>query len=172
MIKRCFFLLLSMAFLFKFVAVHAQDMDYRFQTVFIYNFTKYMQWKNTPDNSFTIGVIGQSPIKQELLKMAATKKVGNKRIVVKTFKNARDIQPCQMVYVPRQASSQINAVLAKAQSLNSLVVTEAPGLAKKGSNINFIKESGRWKFELNRSTTKAAGIRVSSQLERLAEVVN
>lgn len=151
----------------------AQEMDYRFQTVFIYNFTKYLQWSQTGnDAEFVIGVVGESPIKQELLKMAASRKVGEKRIVIKSFANAGDIKPCHIVYLPDNASNQLVPVMTKAQAINALVVTETPGLGVKGSNINFIKDSGNWKFELNRTTTKAAGIKISAQLEKLAILVD
>lgn len=153
-------------------ALRAQSLDYRFQTVFIYNFTKYLQWNQNIGSSFKIGVIGESEITPELMKMAATRKVGDKSIVVKVYGDVGQIDDCQIIYVPKGQSGKIGEVMSKAQSQGSLVVTETPGLAQKGSNINFVKQGGKWVFELNRTTTKAVGIKVSSQLEKLAILVN
>ena len=58
--------------------VKAQELDYRAQSLFIYKFTRYVYWPaERTEGSFRIGVMGDSPIVEELEIMASLKKAGN-----------------------------------------------------------------------------------------------
>src|SRR4028119_2478204 len=60
--------------------------DYKYHSVFIYNFIKYIQWPSSAQSGdFVIGVLGSSGIIPELEKMASTKTVGSQKIVVRRF---------------------------------------------------------------------------------------
>ncbi|HEY3405553.1 MAG TPA: YfiR family protein [Ohtaekwangia sp.] len=165
--KRLFFLL---AFLFTFSAGFSQT--HKFQSVFIYSFTRYIQWPdayNTGD--FEILVIGDSPILDELKVMAQAKKVGDRAIKVTKIASPAEIRKCNIVYLPANKSSQIDAVLAKVNTQSILVVTEEPGLGAKGSNINFIVKDGKLAFELNQAAMTKQGFKVSNELSRLAIMI-
>jgi hypothetical protein len=48
------------------------------------------------------------------------------------------------------------------------VVTEEPGLAAKGSNINFIAKDGKPAIELNQASMNRQSLKTSNELTRLA----
>jgi hypothetical protein len=148
--------------------VHAQQ-DYRFHSVFMYNFTKYIQWPTSVQTGdFIIGVLGNSPILPELEKMAENKTVGNQKIVIKKFKSVSDISSCQMLFIPSADSRDFESALEKLKGKPTLVLTEKNGLGQKGSGINFVLLDGKWRFELNENATQNAGLKVSKELSRLA----
>lgn len=152
--------------------VYAQGSDYKFHTVFIYNFTKYIKWPASSQNGdFVIGILGNSPIIPELERMANVKKVGNQNIVVKKFNNAASISNCQILFIPSVESNSLKDVKNVLKNKPTLVITERVGMAQKGSAINFVLQGGRWRFELNKATTDAAGLKVADQLSRLAILV-
>ncbi len=145
----------------------AQTADYKFHSVFIYNFTKYIQWPPSQQaGDFVIAVVGNSPVYDELDKITANKMVGGQKIVVKKYKSAGDIQACQILFVPGGASFE--AAYEKMKGKPVLTVTEKPGLGQRGSGINFILQDNKWKFELNESATQQAGLKVSKELAKLA----
>lgn len=149
--------------------VQAQTSDYRFHSVFMYNFTKYIQWPAAAQTGdFVIGVIGNSSIIAELEKMATNKTVGQQKIVVKKFKNVADISDCQMLFIPSADNVDFEAALAKLSGKSTLILTDKNGLGRKGSGINFVLVNGKWKFELNKDATQNAGLKVSQELSRLA----
>jgi hypothetical protein len=148
--------------------VHAQQ-DYRFHSVFMYNFTKYIQWpSSTQSGDFVIGVLGSSPILGELEKMAENKTVGAQKIVIKKFKSVGEISACQMLFIPSADSRDFDSALEKVKGKPTLILTEKNGLGQKGSGINFVLVDGKWKFELNENATQDAGLKVSKELSRLA----
>ena len=103
--------------------------------------------------------------------MASNKKVNGHAIVIKEFKNSSQAQGCHILYVSEGASNQISTVLANTAQNPVLIVSDKPGLAKKGAVINFIEQDGKIKFELNQKMAEARGLKVSGSLTSLAILV-
>lgn len=145
----------------------------KLQSVFIYNFTKYIDWPAAyKTGPFIIGVIGESPIIIELSSMASTKTAGSQKIVIKKFNTVSEITKSHIIFIPQGKSSQLSSVLTQTKSHSTLIITEQEGLAQKGSCINFIIKDNKQKFELNKSNVINRGLQINSALERLAIVVN
>lgn len=162
-------LIAAVLFLASFAA-NAQD--YKYHPSFIYNFTKYIQWPaNYQSGDFVIAVLGESPIIQELEKMAENKSVGTQKFIIKKYKSASDIDKCHMLFIPVSKSKDLTQVLEKLEGQPTLIVTEKPGLATQGSGINFVMLEGKWKFELNKSATDKSNLKVSSDLAKFAILI-
>lgn len=147
---------------------NAQVSTAKMEAVYIYNFTKYINWSG-PGNEFIIGVIGTSPMLDELKQSLAGKMVGNKRIVVKSV-SVQDAGRCQMAYIPGTSSDKLPSVLKSTTGKNVLVVTQED-LAAKGAGISFFTQSGKLKFKLNQSALKNAGLQASNNLLSFATVL-
>lgn len=161
---RFFFTVLACVLLTK---GFSQTADYKFHSVFIYNFTKYIQWPAAQQSGdFVIAVVGNSPVFDELSKITVNKAVGSQKIVVKKYASPGDLDNCQIVFVP--GTGNFEAVQEKLKGKAVLVITEKPGMARKGSGINFVMKDNKWKFELNEAMTQHAGLKVSKELAKLA----
>jgi hypothetical protein len=160
-------LLLTVAFTSGFSQSH------KYQSVFIYSFTRYVQWPESYNQGdFEIMVLGDSPILDELKAMAASKKVqGDRQIKVTRISNANEIRKCNILYVPASRSDQLEGVLAKVNNQSILVITEEAGLGVRGSDINFIMKDGKLAFELNQAAVNRKNLKVSIELTRLALVI-
>lgn len=152
--------------------VQAQKVDYKYHTVFIYNFTKYVKWPEASvGNDFVIGVLGNSDITEALEKMSQSKNVNGKSIVVKTFNTTEEIKGCQIVFVPETKSNDLSSLRQQLSGQATLIISEKPGMAKKGSMINFIINNGRWNFELNQASVDLHQLKVSSELSKFAHKI-
>ncbi len=163
-------LLLSVAIIFASYSSQAQI--YNYYQIFMYNFAKYIQWPaEKQSGDFVIGVLGKSPLVSNLENMAATKKVGSQDIRVVVFESIDQVSNCHMLFIPSGKSSELNGVRAKLQNSATLLITENEGLARKGSNINFIVVDGKLRFELNKDETERANLKVSGDLTKLAILI-
>ncbi len=163
-------IILLVIFLLLIPAVNAQSE--KLQTVFIYNFTKHIEWP--PDYSsgdFVIGVLGNSAIIQEMENLAESRKIGNQKIVVKKYRTIDDIGLCNIIFIPKNKSGEIGNVLSKVKKYSTLIITEKEGLTAAGAAINFVVKNNKQKFELKKSNATKYGLKVSSDLERLAIIV-
>ena len=153
-------------------AAQAQQVDYKFHTVFIYNFTKYIKWPDTSvGNEFVIAVYGNSEITGHLQKMAATKSVNGKPIVVKVFNSSAEVAECHMLFLPESKSKELSALRTKLATKPTLIISEKDGLGKEGSDINFIVNNGRWNFEINQASADMHQLKISGELTKFAHKI-
>lgn len=150
----------------------AAAQNYKMHSVFIYSFTRYVQWPDAYNQGdFEILIIGDSPIVEELKAMAQAKKVGDRAIKITKIKSPSEIRKCNILFVPTSKSGDIAEIMDKINSQSILVVTEEPGLGQKGSDINFIVKDGKLAFELNQASVNKQGLKVSNELSRLAILI-
>ncbi|MGE0562076.1 MAG: YfiR family protein [Flavobacteriales bacterium] len=148
------------------------DTNAKIKAVFIYNFTKYIEWPQSyKEGEFTIGIIGETSLYSELIKMTETKKVANQTLEVKKFTSPAEVTKCHILYVSKDKSQSLTDIIKKVKNNSTLLVTEESGLVDKGSGINFIIKDNRQKFELNKSNVEKYKLKVSSNLEALAFTV-
>ena len=120
---------------------------YKVYSGFVNHFTKYVQWPaDSKSGDFIIAVVGNSPISAELMALNG-KMVGAQKIVIKTFPNAGAVSSSHIIFVAE--GGDISAVSKKAKEYNALVVSEVPGGTTKGSDVNFVEEAGKIRFELS-----------------------
>lgn len=171
--KKYQFVILIAALLFVGTGMaKAQQVDYKYHTVFMYNFTKYIKWPEASiDNEFVIGVLGNSGITEHLQKMAQSKSVNGKPIVVKTFSKASEIADCHMLFLPESSSGELSSIRQKLASLPTLIISEKAGLGQQGSDVNFIVNNGRWNFELNQASADMHNLKISGELTKFAHKV-
>lgn len=148
------------------------DTNAKLKAVFIYNFTKYIEWpKKYQEGYFVLGVLGETPLFSELTKMAQTKKIGNQSILVKKYTSVSEIENCHILYVSDKKSNLLNEITEKTKISSTLIVTEEEGLVDKGAAINFVVRGNKQKFELNKKNIEKQKLKVSSSLESLAITV-
>jgi hypothetical protein len=144
----------------------------KFQSIFIYNFSKYVKWPDgTASGKFVIGVFGNSSIVKDLKTMAASKQVNGLPIEVRQFDSTAGIDGCNIIYVPSSESGKISEIVSSTQNQPVLIVTDKPGLAGKGAAINFVDDEGKIKFELNQQNAESRGLKISGSLASLAIIV-
>ncbi len=151
---------------------HAQKEKY--QSLFIYNFTKYIKWPDTySPNTFVIGVIGSSTIINELTAMAESKKqtLGGATLQVKKYNSIDEIGACHILFVSDNIVEKMSQIEAKTNGKPILIVADTPGMATQGAAINFVEKDGKIKFELNQAQTGKHGLSVASSLTSLAIVI-
>lgn len=152
--------------------VLAQAQNYKQYTIFIYSFTRYIQWPEANNQGdFEILVLGDTPLFDELKTMAQHKKIGERVIKVTKVTSASEIKKCHMLFIPADRPEKLGDILSKVDSQPALVITEQPGLGAQGSCINFITKEGKLAFELNQSALTKQNLKASIELTRLATMI-
>lgn len=146
----------------------------KYQSLFIYNFTKYIKWPDSYNSDkFIIGVIGDSDILESLNSMASSKKktATGKEMQVKKYSSVSEIDDCHILFVSESVASDLGQIVNNTSSKPILIITDSPGLATQGSIINFIEKDGKIKFELNEAKASGRGLIVSGSLTSLAILI-
>jgi hypothetical protein len=143
----------------------------KFKAIFIYNFTKYIEWPVNTGSEFIIAIVGKSPIEQELKNIASKMKVGNKIITIKTFSSITEITTAHIIYLSDRTNNLSEAVI-QAKELKGLLVCNSPNSCKQGAGINFIVKNGNLGFEISEKNIKTNGLQVNSSLVALGTSID
>ena len=146
----------------------------KYQSLFIYNFSKYIKWPESYNSGkFVIGVIGSSPILQNLKTMTQSKKKTASGAVLEVVKynSVDEIDDCNILFVSSDAVDELNRIDSKTSSKPILIVTDTPGMAMEGAVINFVEKNGKIKFELNQKNAESRKLVVSASLASLAILI-
>jgi hypothetical protein len=148
--------------------------EYNLKAAFIYSFTQYVDWDNSsfPEKNFIIGVIGNSPIVDALNELARSKTVKGNKIIVRQYNKPSDIRFCHVLFISKNCNFPITDVLSRVWLKEVLSISEQEGGAAEGAAFNFMIRNNTLKFEANYKTINAAGLKVSSELLKLAYLVN
>lgn len=147
--------------------------DEKFKALFMYNFTKYIEWPQSKQSGdFVIGVIGNPAIVGELNAIAQRKTVGSQAIKIKEISASDEVTKMHIVYVAENKSDDAAAIAGKVKGKGVVLITDKPGLAQSTSGINYIKKDGKQSFEVNQNHLNEFGVKVSSQLLSLGVAVN
>jgi len=140
----------------------------RYQALFVYNFTRYIQWPSSNSQEFVVGIYGKSDIYSELKTISVNKKIGTSPIVIKQFTNSTEIGKCQILFISSEVSGQVAQLAVQMQGKNTLIITERSGLARKGAGICFALEDGKQKFEISKTNVEKTGLMINNQLLEMA----
>ncbi len=151
--------------LFYSLHANAQISTRKLEAIYLYNFTKYI---NFPANSgsYVIGVLQEQNVADELQGNLKNKS----EIAVKTIKSPSEAKVCNIIYVPKSASSQLAELVSQIEDAGVLVVTEED-LASEGAPVSFVVDGSKLRFKINQLALKKTGLQASSSLLSLAILI-
>lgn len=165
--KFLFSLLFSLILFGSCASIKAQDE--RFKAIFIYNFTKYINWPAN-QGDFIINVLGNDRIIAEMSEIATKKMVGTSKIDIVKILSPSEIKHCQIVFISSSKMDMLSEVIQIARTKNILVITEKVNACKGGSCINFLSRDGKLTFEISKSNFETCGLQVSIDLLKLGTI--
>ncbi|MDP6977053.1 MAG: YfiR family protein [Myxococcota bacterium] len=147
------------------------------KAAYLFNFARYVEWPGDAHVSKTsalrIGVVGSEAVSDLLRKTVKGKSVGSRRLEVMDFEAASEGRETHILFVAGDLSSgDIDATLQELGGTSTFVVADDESFAKKGGTANFFMADQRVRFAINKAAVKQAGLKVSSKLLRLAELVD
>lgn len=162
------------ALLWLTLAVCAADYsEYEIKAAYLYKFSEYVEWPPDvfPDDKapFSIGILGKDPFGRVLDDTIKGKKVQGRGIVIKRSNEAKDLTGCQMVFVSPPEDSQMKDSLGAFDELPVLTVGESEEFGRQRGMIRFVLVESNVRFEINADSARKAGLKISSQLLKLAK---
>ncbi len=150
-----------------------QAADYKMHCLYLYKFSQLITWPYKKEGEFVIGVAGNSLLIPTLEQYIISK---NKSAVVKyrllKFSSVQTITDCDLLYVTSDQLGSFNAIIKKTTGKPTLIISEVPGLIRRGSCINLLYDEGSSiKIQVNKAAIESRELKVSSDLFKLAAEV-
>jgi hypothetical protein len=149
-----------------------QSISYALHANIIYRFTKYVEWPDyEKSGNFIIGIVGDTPLFNELEQFIENKTVGSKKIVIKKMSSSADSYNCQILFISEDKSKSLKKIAEITSATSTLIVSESSGLASKGSCINFVIVNDHLKLEINKNNILQHNLNIANELLSLGVLV-
>lgn len=149
------------------------DTDYAVHANIIYRITKYIDWPdNKKSDDFVIGIVGDSPLHDNLKGFVANKTVSNHKIIIRKYASSARAFDCQLLFICENESAHIKKISTRTVGIPVLLISEDEGPARKWSCINFMIVDDRLKLEINKRNIEQRHLNIATELLELGTVVN
>ena len=146
------------------------------KTVFLYNFTKYVGW---PAQAFdgagaplAVCVLGADPFGVALDDTLRGEMVNERKLSARRVARVDEVRGCQVLFISDSEAHELPAILNVLRGKPILTVGEMDQFAEKGGMIHLRKVENKIRLEINEESAARAGLKISSQLLKLARIVS
>ena len=180
-LKNALRLILCAAFGLTFLAHSASAIaeaptEYQVKAVFVFNFSHFVEWPSqaftAPDEPFVIGILGDDPFGSRLDEAVRGELINSHPLVVRRFHHIDEVGNCRILFIDRSEGAQLSHVLAALDHRSTLTVSDVDGASEHGIMVQFVTENNRIRLRINVDSARAAGLTISSNLLRPAEIVS
>lgn len=154
---------------------HREFSEYEIKAAFLIKFIKFVDW---PESTFAdaqdpivIGVVGKDPFGRHLQDLVEGKTIKSRPVRIRHFRDYLSISECQVLFVSRSEKESMNLVLQRIADRHVLTIGDSKNFARKGGIINMYNRNRKVRFQINLSAAEKAGLKISSRLLRLADII-
>lgn len=149
--------------------------EYQVKAAFLYNFAKFIDWPTNvspdPNSPFILGIVGDDPFGSDLEQTINGKGINGRRLVIKRFKRGQALEFCHILFISSSEQGRLPQILGSLKGSSVLTVGEVEQFTRSGGIINFTLKDDKVRFEINLGAAERAGLRISSKLLKLGEVI-
>lgn len=170
---------LALALLFGVFAVpcaNAEDREQEIKAAYLFSFTKYVTW---PEGTFPNGtdpivicVLGDNPFdKIDFAERLRNRTAEGRPVQVKFAAQIEDIPTSvHVLFVAESNRKRMDAVFKALKGRAVLTVSDISRFSAEGGMIGFVRKDNAIRFEVNTDTVDHMGIKLSSNLLKLAQI--
>jgi len=142
------------------------------KAAFLYNFAKFVEW---PPGAFatnsaviTLGILEREPLAAAVEALQG-KEVQGRKLVVKRCRHVEELKKCQIFFASAAENPGLVGIMAALKGLPVLTVTdELDDFARLGGIINLTRLEDKIRFHIDVHNAERCGLKISSQLLKLA----
>jgi hypothetical protein len=163
-------------FLFHYGNCEAQSTtEYQVKAAYLFNFIRFVEWPDaTPadtQSKWVIGVVGNSPISDELSKLVESKSILGRELQVKTFQATDNLRACNILFISESEKRHLPSILAGLRGSSVMTVADMEHFIDAGGMVQFVVEDARVRISIDVGATGRARLKVSSKLLAMARAV-
>jgi hypothetical protein len=139
---------------------------------FLTKFAMFVEWPAKPapgdKTPIVIGILGDDPFGPQF-ELALTKETVNGRpFALKRLKDPQEAGGCQILFVGASESARLPEIIGAIRKQPILTVGDQERFAHQGGMINFVKQGGKVRFEVNTAAVETGGLKMSAKLLQVA----
>lgn len=160
------------------VAQEEPYLEYEVKAAFVYNLGKFVEWPPasfaSADADFVFCVLAPNPFRGSLRSVVRDKRVRGRPTRLRSHLPLPLTETCHVLFVPAAADAIAASTIAAPRTPMSgavLVIGESERFFELGGMVRLVVEEGGVRFDINAAAAESVGLRLSSQLLKLARRV-
>jgi hypothetical protein len=145
------------------------DVETQVKAAFIYNFARFVEWpaRSSP-GAIRIGILGRGDLALSLEEVTRGKSVNGRLLEVAHLNSIAEADRCEILLIERSETKHLKDIVLAVAGKPILTVCDGGNCWRDGVMIAFriVEESVR--FQINQEAAERAGLKVSSQLLKVA----
>ncbi len=145
----------------------------RLKAAFVSKFPQFVEWPRASLDgraSIDVCVANPDPFGADLVELLAGEAVNGRALAVRPVSSPSDVPGCHLLFVSERSGAR-RLLLRAAGTLPILTVGDDPHFLDDGGIVGLRVIDGRVRFEIDDGAARRVGLRISSQLLRLALAV-
>ena len=145
--------------------------EYRLKAAFVYRFPQFVEWPTAAidgRDSLDICITRPNPFGNSLQELVAGESMNGRRLVVRSIELSSGLRGCHVLFVANRDRAPLKQLLARTARQPVLTIGESAEFLEDGGIVNLRVIDQRVRFEVNAAAAEQAGLKLSSQLLRLA----
>jgi YfiR/HmsC-like len=158
-------------------AIKYQPTEVEVKAAFLYHFAQLVTWPDTADADppppLVVAILGPDPFGDRLEAIIGDEKIRGRSFKIQRIVTLTELaEPPQILFIGSTDRVETERALAAVAKSPVLTVGVASGFAKRGGMIEFrLTPDRRVAFDINLQAVASAGLKMSSQLLKIARIV-
>lgn len=146
--------------------------EYQVKAAFIVNFLNFIEWpeNSLPADTITVGVLGRDPSDGAIDALKGIT-VRGRQVIIRHYDGPDEARNAALLFICPSEKRSLPLILRTLRNRPVVTVGDQQGFARHGVMINMVLARKRVGFEINLPASQRAGVRISSQLLKLAKEV-
>jgi len=142
----------------------------RIKAAILFKLTQFVEWPEAHDpgcaeGNFQVCVFASATAQAAIAELAG-KRIGQRSLTIVAGIEHTKTDCCSLIYFSPSADS-LEAVLAQ----GVLTVSDEEGFCERGGIVELVRKRNKLRFRINLEAAERAGLRLSSQLLKVADIV-
>lgn len=148
--------------------------EYELKAAMLHNLTQFVEWPASaypnPQAPLLLCILGRDPF-GSVLTSRILKRPVNGRPVLVLYPHDQEIRGCQVLYISSSVRKTTAQIFSTLKGSSVLTVGEMTQFAARGGMVQFALEDQKVRFDINLDAASRAGLKISSKLLALAQIV-
>jgi hypothetical protein len=149
--------------------------EYELKAAMLYNLTLFVEWPASaypdPQAPILLCILGRDPFGSSLTSTVSQKTAKGRSVLIRHLQNDNEIRGCHVLYISSSERKTAAQIFSTLNGSSVLTVGEMTQFAAHGGMIQFSLEDQRVRFDINLDAASRAGLKISSKLLVLAQIV-
>jgi YfiR/HmsC-like len=148
----------------------AQKIDAKVSTMFLFYFSKYIEWPKTKDN-VKVAIYADDKDFNIMRNILVKKQANGKNLVITQLKEKQLAYNYDLIFIANNKNGDAKTITQACAQTDAVVVVEKLGASKKGAGIEIYldeDDDNKTKFIVNKKLLEGKGFKLSNQLLSLS----